>query len=87
MRRSSRARRQGASDLHHGGFDFEAQQRLAQWLSHHSGPVVLSNQATTRIKKLYKDLGFKLRYLDAPRRIACTGDRRPAKEVLATRNL
>ena len=69
------------------GFEFEAQQRLALWLSHHPGPVVLSNQATARIIKLYKDLGFKLRYLDAPRKIACTGDRRPAKEVLATRNL
>ncbi len=69
------------------GFEFDEQRRLAQWLSHHPGPVVLSNQATARIKKLYKGLGFKLHYRDGPRNIACTGDRRPAKEVLATRNL
>lgn len=69
------------------GFDFEAQQCLAEWLSRHPGPVVLSNQATARIVKLYKSLGFRLRYLDAPRMIACNGDRRPAREVLALRNL
>ena len=32
-------------------------------------------------------LGFTLRTLDAPRRINCTGDRTPAREVLAMRNL
>ena len=26
-------------------------------------------------------------HLDAPRRISCTGDRSPAREVIATRNL
>lgn len=69
------------------GFDFDDQQRLAEWLSRHPGPVVLSNQATTRIRKLYRSLGFTLCYLDAPRTIACNGDRRPAREVLALRNL
>ncbi len=70
-----------------GGFEFEDQQRLAEWLSHHPGPVVLSNQATARIKKLYKSLDYKLHYRDAPRRISCDGNRHPAQEVLATRNL
>lgn len=70
-----------------GGFDWSDQQRAATWLSRHDGPVVLSNQATGRIIELYSDLGFALQYLDAPRRISCTGDRAPAKEVLATRNL
>ena len=49
--------------------------------------TILSNQATNRIVTLYKKLGFKLRFLDGPRRISCTGDRTPAKEVLALRNL
>ena len=31
--------------------------------------------------------GYALRFLHAPRRISCTGDRTPAREVLATRNL
>jgi DNA adenine methylase len=61
--------------------------RLARWLSRHRGPVVLSNQATPRVVKLYRELGFKLSYLSAPRRIDCTGDRTPAREVLAVRNL
>ncbi len=70
-----------------GGFDWSQQVRLAELLARHPGPVVLSNQATTRIKDLYMSLGYKLQFLDAPRRISCTGDREPAKEVLATRNL
>ena len=69
------------------GFEFPEQERLAHWLCHHPGPVVLSNQATDRIRELYGDLGYRLRILDAPRAIACNGDRRPAREVLATRNL
>lgn len=70
-----------------GGFSWDEQVRTAEWLSRHSGPVILSNQATPRIVTLYKDLGYNLKFLDAPRRISCTGDRTPAKEVLALRNL
>ena len=69
------------------GFTWEDQIRLAKWLARHPGPVVLSNQATPRIVRLYRSLGFKLRFLDAPRRISCNGDRTAAREVLATRNL
>jgi DNA adenine methylase len=69
------------------GFGWEEQVRTARWLSTHKGPVVLSNQATPRIRELYADLGFTLDYLAAPRRISCNGDRRPATEVLALRNL
>ena len=70
-----------------GGFGWKEQERTAQWLATHGGPVILSNQATKRIKELYADLGYQLRFLDAPRRISCTGDRTPAPEVLAVRNL
>jgi DNA adenine methylase len=70
-----------------GGFSWADQERTAAWLAQHRGPVVLVNQATTRIKRLYRALGYELRSLDAPRRINCTGDRTPAKEVLAVRNL
>ncbi len=68
-------------------FGWEEQERAAVWLSRHPGPVVLSNQGTDRIDRLYRKLGFKLRYVDAPRRISCTGDRTPAREVIASRNL
>ena len=70
-----------------GGFDWDAQQRAAEWLAKHPGPVVLSNQWTDRIVQLYRKLGFTLVPLTAPRLISCTGDRTPTKEVLATRNL
>ena len=68
-------------------FSFADQERLARFLSHHKGPVIISNQATSRIRKLYKKMGFQLKFLQAPRRISCTGDRSPAKEVLAFRNI
>lgn len=70
-----------------GGFDWTDQVRAAEWLAKHEGPVVLSNQATNRIVRLYRQLGFKLRFLNAPRMISCTGDRSPAREVLATKNV
>ncbi len=70
-----------------GGFSWDDQVRAAKWLSRHRGPVILVNQATTRVADLYKELGYSVRNLDAPRRISCTGDRTPAKEVMATRNL
>jgi DNA adenine methylase len=69
------------------GFSWEEQVRAAQWLARHPGPVVLSNQATDRIVELYKSLGFTLKFLQAPRMISCTGDRTPAREVLAVRNV
>jgi DNA adenine methylase len=70
-----------------GGFTWNDQVRLVTWLTRHDGPVVLSNQATERIIQLYSDHGFALTFLDAPRRINNTGDRTPAREVLATRGL
>ncbi len=69
------------------GFSWEDQVRTADWLAKHKGPVILVNQATDRIVDLYTVLDYKLSFLQAPRMINCTGDRTPAKEVLATRNL
>lgn len=70
-----------------GGFGWEQQVITAEVLAKHKGPVVLSNQATERIIELYTNLGYRLLYLQAPRRISCTGDRTPATEVLALLNL
>ncbi|MGB0563800.1 MAG: DNA adenine methylase [Spirulinaceae cyanobacterium] len=69
------------------GFDWPDQERLAHWLAAHPGPVIASNQATSRIRALYTSLGFNLRTLDAPRRISCTGDRANAQEILAIKGL
>jgi DNA adenine methylase len=70
-----------------GGFSWADQERTAVWLSTHRGPVILANQATDRIETLYRSLGFHVRFLDAPRRISCNGDRTPAREIIAVRNL
>ena len=68
-------------------FSWDDQQRTAEWLARHRGPVVLVNQATERIEKLYRKLGFKVAFLNAPRRISCTGDRKPAREIIGIRGL
>jgi DNA adenine methylase len=70
-----------------GGFSWADQARVAECFARHSGPVVLVNQSTKRIEDLYRSLGYSVEHLDAPRRISCTGDRQPAREVVAVRNL
>jgi DNA adenine methylase len=70
-----------------GGFSWADQVRTAEWLSTHPGPVILVNQATKRVEELYRDLGFSVEFWNAPRRISCTGDRTPAKEIMGKRNL
>jgi DNA adenine methylase len=70
-----------------GGFSWHDQVRVAECLARHRGPVVLVNQSTKRIEELYRSLDYHVQHLDAPRRISCTGDRRPAREVVAVRNL
>lgn len=70
-----------------GGFSWADQERTALLLSKHRGPVVLVNQATPRVETLYRKLGFTVSFLVAPRRINCTGDRTPAREIVAVRNI
>ncbi len=60
-----------------GGFGCAEQERLAEWLAQHRGPVILSNQATERIVKLYTRLGFALRFFDAPAGGSRTGGSHP----------
>jgi len=68
-------------------FSWRDQERTAAFLSKHPGPVVLVNQATPRVERLYRQLGYDVRFFDAPRRISCTGDRTPAREIMGTRNV
>jgi len=70
-----------------GGFSWNDQERTARRLAAHPGPVVLVNQATERIESLYRSLGYAIEFARAPRRISCTGDRAPAREIVATRNV
>ena len=70
-----------------GGFSWEDQIRLVEFLALHKGPVVISNQATPRVLELYRRYGYQIRILPAPRRISCDGNRQDALEVLAFKNL
>src|SRR5262249_9193438 len=70
-----------------GGFEWDDQERTAAWLAKHRGPVVLVNQATERVEQLYRKLGYRVDFLDAPRRISSTGDRTPAREIIGPRTL
>lgn len=69
------------------GFSWADQVRLAEWLSTQHVPVIASNQATQRIEDLYRNLGFRIATLPAPRRISCDGNREDAMEILATRDV
>ncbi len=69
------------------GFNLLDQQHLGRWLRFHEGPTVISNQYSDAAKVLYRKYGFKVEVLEAPRRISSDGDRTPAREILATRNL
>jgi DNA adenine methylase len=70
-----------------GGFDWAKQVCGAELLAAHHGPVVATNAATDRILALYKGLGFAVETLSAPRSVSVSGDRAPAMEMLATRNI
>jgi len=69
------------------GFNWQDQERLARWLAQHDGPVLLSNQATERMNRLYESYDFTILVRREPRRISSSGDRTPALEVLAGRNV
>ena len=69
------------------GFTWRDQERTARLLARHDGPVILVNQATDRMERLYRSLGFEVRFLTGPRRISCTGDRTPAREIMGMRHL
>ena len=68
-------------------FTWNDQIRTAEFFAKHRGPVLLSNQATPRIVRLYRKLGYKLKFVNAPRRISSNGDRNTAREVIASRNV
>lgn len=72
---------------HADGFSWDDQVRCAYWLAAHPGPVVVSNQATPRILELYRSCNFEIDLITMPRKISCNGNRAPAPEILAYRNI
>lgn len=71
-----------------GGFSWDDQVRLANWTAGLEVPVAISNQATDRVVKLFKSLGFSLQFAEVPRFINCVGTKRgPVREVLGTKGV
>jgi DNA adenine methylase len=68
-------------------FNWDSQQRLVKWLSRYNNPIVASNQATPRILALYKEAGFVVEEISAPRRISSNGNRDRVLEMFAYKNL
>ena len=70
------------------GFSWEDQIRLAELLAKHSGPVLLSNQATERVLNLYRENEFTIKLVMGPRNISADKNKRtPVAEVLAIKNI
>lgn len=71
-----------------GGFAWDDQVRLVHWAADLGVPMVISNQATDRVVKLYKSMGFSLKFIEVPRFINCVGTKRgPVREVLGTKGV
>lgn len=69
-----------------GGFDWEDQLDLAERAAALECPVVISNNGTPRIRRLYQRLGFRLKTVSVRRSISCDGNRDDALEIIATKN-
>ena len=70
-----------------GGFDLNHQIQLAEMYSHSSFPLIAFNSSHPTILKLYKELGYDVFLYEAPRKISRNGDRKPAIEMFATKNI
>ncbi len=68
-------------------FTWKDQERLAEWMALFQGPIIASNQATKRVLDLYEKNDFNIVLLKAPRLISSNGDRKPAIEMLAWKNI
>ena len=69
------------------GFGWADQELLVNWLDLHSGPVVLCNHATERIKRLYTEHQYDLIFIDEKICITANGQRHKANVVLACKNI
>jgi len=78
----------GTFDTYSGEeFSWKQQEALATALAKHDGPVVATNSATERVLNIYKAHGFDIELVSVKRSINANGDRTPAQEMLATKNI
>lgn len=70
-----------------GGFDWDDQVDLVNQLDDFITPIVASNSYTEKTVNLYRYHGYEVFSVYAPRRISANGDRTPAKEMLAIKNI
>jgi DNA adenine methylase len=72
---------------YYGKFTDDDQMFAASGLGRLSNPMVVFNAATPEMLELYQDLGFDVEVKEVARSISCNGDRTPALEMIATKNL
>jgi DNA adenine methylase len=72
---------------YYGKFTDDDQIFAAAGLSRLTNPVVAFNEATPEMLELYIGLGFNVQVREVARSISCNGDRTPALEMIATKNL
>lgn len=71
-----------------GGFNWDDQERLANWVNLHKGPIIITNSYTERIVELYSSREFKIICRQAPRSISRSAEGRSSvPEVVATKNV
>ncbi len=73
----------GFTEYAGGRFTWEDQRRLIDWAGKQACPVMISNKATPRIIRLYKENGFAIKTVSVRRSISCK-QRCNEKEVIAT---
>ncbi|MEY0875192.1 DNA adenine methylase [Providencia manganoxydans] len=75
----------GFTQYHTAGFSDADHEALASALKDindiQGNPITVSN--SPEATELYADLGFTIHEIDAPRTISATGNRKPAKEIIA----
>lgn len=64
-------------------WNLDAHIALAKSIKEYKGSVLASNIAHPELLRVYEELGFEIVTFNAPRFIACNGDRSPALEMLA----
>jgi DNA adenine methylase len=72
---------------YYGKFTDDDQMFAAAGLARLVNPIVAFNAATPEMLELYQELGFDIQVKEVARSISCDGNRTPALEMVATKNL
>ena len=69
------------------GFTLVQQMHLAAMYADNNNPIIAFNSSHSDIINIYMECGYDVYTYTAPRKISCDGNRVPAIEMIATRNI